>query len=352
MKRILILGNESENDIALWRNACDRLASVFAYDIISLVSSDWFEKIKLTKYDYLLTKPPGLSSIYKQLYDERLYIIVKILNLPVYPTYEECFIYENKRFLSYWLKANNIPHPQTFVFYDMKESIEFLNKSNYPIVAKTNIGASGSGVEVLRDLSGAVKYVKNTFNGKGAKKRWGPNMEKSGLMKRGWHYILHPTDIHNKISEYQAKRLEKQRDFVIFQEYIDHEYEWRVVRIGESFFAHKKMKRGNKSSGLLIKGYDKPPFELLDFVKGITDIYGFHSQAIDLFYDKQKGYLVNEMQCIFGQSDPYQMLIDGKPGRYRYVDNDWVFEEGDYAQNACYDLRLKYVLDQLVRKNN
>jgi hypothetical protein len=41
------------------------------------------------------------------------------------------------------------------------------------------------------------------------------------------------------------------------------------------------------------------------------------------------------------------MLVNGQPGRFRNLNNKWIFEEGDFARNACYDLRLKYVIDIL-----
>ena len=116
-----------------------------------------------------------------------------------------------------------------------------------------------------------------------------------------------------------------------------------MLWIGDSYFAHKKLKAGNKSSGSLLKNYDNPPVDLLDFVRQITDRHGFHSQAIDIF-ESTRGYLVNEMQCIFGQSDPYQMLIDGVSGRYLYLKDKWTFEKGDFTRNACYNLRLEFIL--------
>ena len=136
---------------------------------------------------------------------------------------------------------------------------------------------------------------------------------------------------------------------MIFQEYIPHEFEWRVVRIGDSFFAHKKLKTREKSSGSLLKNYDNPPLELLNFVKEITEKHRFYSQAIDIF-ESERGYLVNEMQCIFGQSDPYQMLVNGNPGRYRYLDDEWIFEPGDFARNGCYNLRLEFVLIKFTNR--
>jgi hypothetical protein len=86
---------------------------------------------------------------------------------------------------------------------------------------------------------------------------------------------------------------------------------------------------------------------LLDFIREITERTGITSVAIDLF-DHKGRYLVNEIQCFFGQSDPYQMLVNSVPGRYRFTDGIWKFEAGDFASNACYDLRLEHAL-KMVR---
>ena len=137
---------------------------------------------------------------------------------------------------------------------------------------------------------------------------------------------------------------------LILQEYIMHEYEWRVVVIGNSYFAHKKMKNGDRASGSLRKEYEKPPVELLQYCRDIMEKFGFYSQAIDLFDTSDRGFLVNEMQCIFGQSDPYQMLIEGQSGRYVYRKKHWSFEPGDFNSNESYDLRVSHVLELLKEK--
>jgi hypothetical protein len=141
-----------------------------------------------------------------------------------------------------------------------------------------------------------------------------------------------------------------QKDFVLFQEYIHHTFEWRCVRIGDSFFAHKKLKSHGKASGSLLKSYETPPFDLLEYVKKITDQVGFFSQAIDIFVADDGTYLVNEMQCIFGQSDPYQMLVDGQPGRYCFQNGQWVFQPGDFNMLESYLLRLETFINILKKK--
>lgn len=345
--KTVILRNELDNDHNLWIKACDDFKDQVEYRVINLTASDWLEQIQKEVFDILLAKPGGFTAPYKMLYDERIYILGLALGHKIFPSPLEIFIYENKRFLSYWLKANNISHPETWVFYDCIEAINFAGRKKYPFVAKANIGASGSGVIVLHNNSEAGKYINDTFSGKGAHRRSGPNLDKGGLFKRGFHYVLHPEDIQTKLNIYKTVRSDIQSDFVIFQEYIVHDYEWRVVRIGDSFFAHKKLNIGEKASGTLLKSYDNPPYDLFDFVKGITDKHKFYSQAVDVF-ESDRGYLVNEIQCIFGQSDPYQMLFDGIPGRYRYLNDHWTFEEGDFAKNACYNLRLEFVISMIL----
>ncbi|MBS4014229.1 MAG: hypothetical protein KGZ97_10815 [Bacteroidetes bacterium] len=347
---ICLLSNEFSEDQALWVKVLDENKETIVYSIVNLSSNSWLDEVIQSKAKVFIARPPGLSDQSKQLYDERLYIISKVLNKTIYPTLNEVLVYENKKFLSYFLKSSNIQHPQTFVFYSKEEAMQFCDVTKYPIVAKFNIGASGSGVKILRTKKKAIEYINQSFSTKGAPKRWGPNLDKGNLLKRGMHYIFNPEDIIKKISLYKIKRKTKQIGYLIFQQHIPHNFEWRCVRIGDSFFAHKKIAIGEKASGTLIKGYENPPIKLFDFIKEITDRIGFTSLAVDLFETEKGDFLVNEMQCYFGQSDRYQMKVNGKIGRYRFINNEWFFEEGDFAKNACYDLRIEHVLKLLESK--
>lgn len=342
--RICVLGNEFNNDVYHWELALKKYKENYndiEWDIINLCAYDWLEKMKEDNYDLFLAKPPGVTQRFKQLYDERLYILCNELGAKVFPTLKEVLIYENKRFLSFWLEANKIPHPDTWVFYNKEEALNFVNQNkNYPIVGKINIGASGKGIQFLNNYKEVLHYIQRSFSKVGLKSRWYPDFKKGNLIRRMKNFTKNKSYRTERFNTYKAIYDESQRGFVIFQEYIPHEYEWRVVRIGDSFFAHKKLKRGNKASGTLKKEYGTPPLDLLDFVKEITDKHQLYSQSIDIF-ESERGYLINEMQCIFGQSDPYQMLINGIPGRYVMIEGEWQFEEGDFNTNESYDLRLE-----------
>jgi glutathione synthase/RimK-type ligase-like ATP-grasp enzyme len=270
--------------------------------------------------------------------------------LSVFPELPELLIYENKRYLSYWLKANSVPSPKTWVFYHHQEANAFIQNVSFPIVAKLNVGASGSGVTILQNKLQAEKYCNKIFN-RGIRPRIGPRLSRGNMLKRILNKIKSPVLLKDKLIRYRAVAGNKQKGFVLFQEFIPHDFEWRAVRIGNSFFAHKKLLKHHMASGSLIKNYDNPPLNLLDFIKDLTDRHNFRSQAIDVFETAEGKYLVNEMQCIFGQSDPYQMLVNGKPGRYLNNQNGWVFEQGDFNSNESYDLRMQFVIEMLHKKN-
>jgi len=350
--KFAILGNENADDHKRWVCACEKYKKILLYETVDLTGHKWLDNIRNFEPDMLLAKPGGMAAPLKQLYDERLMILVNELGLKCFPTLEEVLIYENKRFLSYWLKANMIPHPETWVFYFQDEAARFLETADYPIVGKVNIGASGSGVSILQNKQEAFGYLQQCFSSKGAPRRWGPNLDKGKFLRRGFHYILNPKDIKKKASKYKTVKSDKQKGFVIFQEYVSHDFEWRVVAIGDSYFAHKKLKIGEKASGSTLKKYENPPIKLFDFARKIMEKFGFLSQAIDVFEKKDGGFLVNEMQCIFGQSDPYQMLVDGKPGRYVFEDGKWAFEPGDFNTNESYDLRLKTAISLLENRGS
>jgi hypothetical protein len=343
-----ILRNENSDDHQGWVRACEEYQEQIDCEIVDLTASNWLNNLTTKRFDILLARPPALTGLYKQLYDERIFLIDNVLKIPIYPSPIEIYIYENKRFFYSWLGANNIPHPKTTILYNKREAVQFVERQVFPIVAKVNIGASGSGVKILRTKEDALRYIEQSFSHKGAPRRWGPNTGRGGFLRRGFHYILQPGDIPKRISRYRTVKEDKQKGFVIFQEYIPHDFEWRIVAIGDSYFAHKKMKIADKSSGSLLKNYDNPPLYLFDFAKRIMEKYNFKSQAIDVFEVARESFLINEMQCIFGQSDPDQMLVNGEPGRYTYNDK-WVFEKGDFGRNECYNLRISHILSLLGR---
>lgn len=342
-----LLANENQNSTLQWEKSCNKYG--IKYDIIDLTASDWLEKVKMRKYDCFLLKPPGEVQRFKDLYNERVYIISKVLKYFVYPTYEEIIFHENKKLLAYFLEAENIPHPNTKIYYSKKEAYYHINNCKYPIVGKTSIGASGSGVKIINNYKAAKSYVDNAFSKRGIKRRFGPN-RKIGSPVKWFMKTLHDYDYFKKrLKKYFEILSDRQIGLIIFQEYICHDYEWRIVKIGQSYFGHKKTKIGEMASGTKGIDYVHPQESLLTFVKNICDKYHFNSMAVDIFEHKNHGYVINEMQTIFGHVQNYIMKVGEKIGRYVNINGEWIFEEGDFNTNESYDLRVNDVINL---KNN
>lgn len=347
--QIAILKNETLFDHELWVKACQNRRECLDYDVIDLTANDWLSQINRKHYDLFLLRPPGRLADLKRLYDERVYVLHHVLGKPVYPSVQEATIYENKRLLRDWLLANGIPHPETFVFSVKDQALAFSsNVTGFPLVAKTSIGGSGRGVVLLHNREQLRAYVDVAFS-KGISTVCGPRLTTGSLAGKILKVFSKPGFLKQRIADYRELSAQRQRGFVILQSFVPHDYEWRCVRIGESYFAHKKLAKNRKASGSLMKAYDAVPLELLDFIRAITHTAGINSVAIDVF-EHNGTYLVNEVQCFFGQSDAYQMLVDGQPGRYRFYGDRWVFEPGDFNTNQSYDLRLEAALEAVRRK--
>ncbi|MCE1189607.1 MAG: hypothetical protein LWX56_10760 [Ignavibacteria bacterium] len=344
--KVCILKNEESDSHVPWVKACEKYN--VAYDVVELTKNTWLQEATKESYTFYLLKPPGEVERFKSLYDERIYILNKIMGLPVYPSYEELVIHENKKTLSYFLKARKIPHPRTDVFYYEEEAAEHIAKTTMPVVAKTSIGSSGSGVEIIRSAESALAYIKKAFNGKGIRRRLGPNRVTGSPKKWLTKAMSDPAYFFKKLKYYKAVFRDTQQGYVILQEFIPHDYEWRAAKIGNSYFAHQKIKFGDKASGSKGINYVTPPEKLLNFVKELCDSNNFDCMSIDLFEDGKGGYVVNELQTVFGHVQKFILEVDGKIGRYVYENDTWKFEEGEFNTNESYDLRLQAALTKFA----
>jgi glutathione synthase/RimK-type ligase-like ATP-grasp enzyme len=335
--KVAILRDNNPDSSAKWESACKK--QNLPYQVVNMLQNDWYKKIIDFAPDFCISRPPGDVQKNKKVFDDKLFFIEKHIGLQVFPSYNETVIYENKASLAYFLKVSNINHPETFVSYSQLEAKEFVEKVTYPIVAKTLMGAAGSGVKIIKSHSEASEYIKKAFTS-GIKRRYGPNRKTGSPKNWAKKAIKSPAYLLKKLKEYGLRDNDIQRGVVLFQEYIEHDYEWRCAMIGESYFAYKKLRVGSQASGSKEFEYGPPPIELLDFTRSLNKKFGFNFMAVDLFYNA-KGIFVNELQTIFGHKNPYICKVNGKPGRYIYQNNQWYFEEGNFNTNESYDLRLE-----------
>jgi glutathione synthase/RimK-type ligase-like ATP-grasp enzyme len=336
-----ILKNDDGESYTNWAKACE--IKGVKYDIISMFSDDWLDLILAKNYDFYLACPPGSRTSIKEMYDEKIYILNKVLLKSVYPNFDEISLHENKKYLAWWLKAQRLPSQETHVFYSSEEAKRFVKNCKLPQVGKKNIGSSGKGVLFFRNKQKLIKYVNKAFK-QGVKQYSGPNMAMGNFANRFKRILKNPSLISKRLNVYKKNASDIQKDYVILQEYIEHTFEWRIVKIGKFYFGHKKIKQGDKASGSKGIDYTLPSEQLLDFVRIICNKFEFNSMAIDIFETKSGEYLINEMQCIFGHVQDFICAKNETPGAFVF-NNSWEFIEGNFNSNLSYNLRLDVIIE-------
>jgi glutathione synthase/RimK-type ligase-like ATP-grasp enzyme len=301
-----------------WIAACRDLE--VSYRIIYLERFDWLQQLLSSKIDILLSWPDISNIEIKSLHDERLTFANNEIGMKLYPSLNEILLYENKRLQNYWLEFYNFPKLKTDVFFSYDDAKSHLERSNYPIVFKSNLGASASGVYIIDSKQKALKFAKDFLkNGYKLKGSQGTIRQKGGL------YI---------------------------QEYKEDLKEWRMVRIGESYFGHGKDMKGQFHSGSGKANWDMPPKKAFDLLHDITEKGNFLSMDVDMFEDENGNFYVNELQTVFGNSIAVEQLkINNIPGRMlRNQTGEYVFQEGQFCLNHLCNLRLQNILQILQIK--
>jgi len=291
-----------------------------SYRIINLYAPDWQKQVNESGCDAFLVWPSVGVSVWKEMFDDKIRILSEDMGKIVFPSVKECWLYENKNRVQDWLRAEKISQPPTWLFYDLNEALKFVETCQLPMVYKTNLGSTASGVKIFRDREQLKSFMHTAF--------------KKGVVPNAHHY------------------LDRHWGRAFLQQHMGDVEEWRMIRIGDSFFGYRKARVGDFHSGSHHWSWLDPGKDLLDFTRMVTEKGNFRSMDVDVFRSKDGNLYVNELQTVFGATTPKEMLmIDGVEGRYRFYNDKWNFEPGNYSDNQCSNLRIEYLITQVLGKN-
>lgn len=304
--------------------------------LVDMKSANWLNHyIEVCKsIDGLLVGPPCVNPEEYSIYMERLYFIQNEFGTPMYPSYNELKLYENKRYCSHWLELHKFPHPSTTVLCDKVEALKYLSKCVYPIVIKAPIGAGASAVHIIRSQIHAKLIVHQIFG-------------LHRLLSCG--YVSWVKDEKTIIPIPLIGSSLKHN--VVIQEFIPIKWEWRIIKIGDSYFGHQKLLRGAYASGSDRVGWVAPPIELLDMIRSVCERGQFLSMAMDVFEGLDGRFYINELQSMFGSYNNTQMKVNGIPGRYVYTNGEYRFEEGYFNLCGSRLLRVRHFVKILTDKD-
>jgi glutathione synthase/RimK-type ligase-like ATP-grasp enzyme len=323
-----------------WVNYCK--ANGIPYKLVNSFSNDIVEELEgsdifmwhFHQYDVkdiLMAKP--------------LLYAIEQSGIKVFPDYKTAWHFDDKVGQKYLLEALGIDMVKTYVFYDQKIVLDWIQKTTFPKVFKLRGGAGSQNVQLVHNATQAKKLTRKAFgNGFPAYDAWESIREryrKWRLGKTNFFDVLKGLVRLIKPPSY-ARVIGNEMNYLYFQEFIaNNDSDIRIVVIDGKAFAIKRMNRENdfraSGSGFII--YDKAAIDerfvkvsfeyqrklkaqclAYDYILDANNqpllieiSYGFANAG----YDDCPGYWDEQMHWYEGEFNPYGwmvelMLNDGK----------------------------------------
>jgi glutathione synthase/RimK-type ligase-like ATP-grasp enzyme len=271
------------------------------------------------------------------LFAKQLLYSVQIMGKKVFPDYFTMWHFDDKIGQKYLFESIGAPVPPTWIFYDLKTALQWIDNAVFPKVFKLRCGAGSRNVRLVRTKSQATRLAKKAF------RRGFSSYDAWGSLKERWRLFglkkTNSLDVLKGIGRFVrhpriAKVIGPEIGYAYFQEFISgKDYDIRVIVIRKRAFAIKRMVRENdfRASGSGHILYEKEEFDeniirlafllaekinsqsaAFDFVyleskPILLEVsYGFSAEA----YDKCEGYWDNEMKWHGGEFNPYGWMVE------------------------------------------
>jgi glutathione synthase/RimK-type ligase-like ATP-grasp enzyme len=162
------------------------------------------------------------------------------LGIPVFPSFETAWHFEDKIAQTYLLQAADFPTPATWVFWDRTSALDFCRSATYPLVLKLSFGYQSANVRLLNSFDDAAYWIARVF---------GPGVTGLPPLASRWRETLQRAKgalRHMKgASTFEdLEYCELQHGYFYVQEFLPgNEYDIRVTVIGNRAFAFRRFNR-------------------------------------------------------------------------------------------------------------
>jgi len=268
------------------------------YEFINLLDNDWFESFQGQFSGYLIY-PPSYPYEWMNVFFKRLYYVQHLIKDKSTPSLETISMYESKIAMHDFYKVHNIPHVTSYTFYNFQDALEYGHGCTLPVVVKEDAGSGATGVNIIKKRSELIKKIKKSF--------YFNNKSKRKFNIYNLKLKLYPFKIALDTKWNYLPFAPKRMGFIHIQKYNKVKYEWRIIRIGDSYFGHKKLEDSDGyHSGTLNKGWGPIPYEILNLVKEVSNRTHLDNANFDIFETQNGELYFNEIQAIFGTSTEEQ----------------------------------------------
>ncbi|MGQ0556514.1 MAG: ATP-grasp domain-containing protein [Nitrospiraceae bacterium] len=215
---------------------------------------------------------------------------VETMGVKVFPSTPTCWHFDNKIAQKYLLEAIGAPLVPTYVFYNLKEALSWIDRASFPKVFKLRRGAGSSNVKLAHSATEARALAERAFSsgfspvspyGQDALKRYRVAKERGDLLS----VVKRLPRVFATIQG-NRKMMGRERGYIYFQDFIPgNDFDTRVTVIGDRAFAFTRNVRPGdfraSGSGDVVYDTDRINRRCVEIAFNVTRKVRSQSMAFD-----------------------------------------------------------------------
>jgi glutathione synthase/RimK-type ligase-like ATP-grasp enzyme len=219
-------------------------------------------------------------------------VIGNHIGVKTFPDDATCWHYDDKIRQYYLLHHYGFPIARSWVFWNKRAALEWVQRASFPLVFKLKGGAGSNNVVMLNNRGQARRLVRRMF-GRGIRSGKIPSMSNVRWKDFNLRKTAHRWGgnvLRLLRGEDASPDWGVHKNYAFFQEFLpNNAYDTRVTVIGRRAFAFRRLNRRNdfRSSGSGRIEYDQSKIDLR-FVREALRVslaMSFQSMAYDFLYD-------------------------------------------------------------------
>ena len=249
------------------------------------------------------------------------------MGIPVFPSWETIWHFDDKIGQDFLLRAANIPAPKTWVFWYRRDALEFCRTATYPMVLKLAAGIMSRNVTLLRDFAEAEYWINRMF-GAGVVTLEKPTLGGVSGVGRRVHDAVRL--LAKGLPPHASPFAEIQRSYFLVQEFLaGNEFDSRITVVGNRAFGFRRHNRPGdfRASGSGRIDWDQTKIDpaMVRLAFGAQRKLGAQSLAIDGMYRNGQP-VIGEISYIYEgwavAACPGHWELHGEPedGRLEWVE--------------------------------
>ncbi len=306
MTRQVIIHHREGSFSDRWIAYCDLQG--IPYKVVNCLDSDIMKQ--LSSSDALLWHWDH-GDPREQLVARYVIMAAEAMGVKVFPNTSTCWHFDDKIAQKYLLEAIGAPLVPTYIFYDLKEVLNWIDRTSFPKVFKLRKGAGSSNVRLVSSATEARSLAERAFSsgfspvshyGQDAFKRYRVAKRRGDLLNvvKRMPQVL-ATIRNNK------RMMGREKGYVYFQDFITgNDYDTRVTVIGDRAFGFTRNVRPGdfraSGSGDIVYDTGRINQKCVEMAIDVTRKVGSQSMAFDFVLAEDKQPMILEISYCYNSS--------------------------------------------------